>query len=123
LGTIGALFGILAYIFMAAYHNWRRNKSSLVAASVMFSYPVGVGLVGMLMMASHRFSVLILGNNGSHANSTQARIEQYHSGWSKILEWPFGYGIGQAGETLGFGQDIGGMITIDTYYLSVLLEY
>ena len=44
-------------------------------------------------------------------------------GWQKLLQWPFGYGIGQAAPTLGFGKDIGGMITIDTYYLSIVLEY
>ena len=27
------------------------------------------------------------------------------------------------GETLGFGRDQGGVLTIDTYYLSILLEY
>src|SRR3569833_3291834 len=41
----------------------------------------------------------------------------------KFQQWPFGYGIGMGGETLGFGRELSGMITIDTYYLSVLLEY
>ena len=43
-------------------------------------------------------------------------------GIQKFLEWPFGYGIGQGAPCLGFGGDTG-MITIDTYYLSILLEY
>lgn len=44
-------------------------------------------------------------------------------GWHKILEWPFGFGPGMSGDALGFGRDISGMITVDTYYLTVLLEY
>ena len=122
LGSIGALFGILAYVFIAAYQNWRRNKSSLVAASALFAYPFGLGLLGVMMLASHRFSVIIFGNDGSHANSTQARIDQYTIGFQKLIEWPFGYGIGQSGPVLGFGAD-GGMTTVDTYYLTVLIEY
>lgn len=123
LGTIGALFGILAYIFGAAFQNWRRDKSSLVAASALFAYPMGLAFLGIMMLASHRFSVIILGNDGSHANSTQARVDQYTIGFQKIAEWPFGYGIGQSGEALGFGREIAGMITVDTYYLTILLEY
>jgi len=122
LGTIGSLVGILLYIFGASFRNWRRNKHSLISASFLLSYPLLLGLVGAAMLFSHRVSVLILGNDGSHAASTQARIEQYTIGWHKFLQWPFGYGIGMAATTLGFGEDRGGL-TIDTYYLSVLLEY
>lgn len=122
LGTVGSLVGILLYVFGASFQNWRRNKQSLIAASSLLCYPLMVAFVGAAMLVSHRFSVLILGNDGSHAASTEARIEQYTIGWHKFLEWPFGYGIGMGAATLGFGQDRGGL-TIDTYYLSILLEY
>jgi hypothetical protein len=69
-----------------------------------------------------RLRVLILGGS-AHGASTDARVAQYTIGLQKFLEWPFGYGIGMGGQTLGFGRDLGGMLTIDTYYLSVLLEY
>jgi hypothetical protein len=123
LGSIGTLLAILLYVFAAVFRNWKRNKYSLVAATILFGYPVGLGSVVALLLASHRFSVLIFGNDGSHANSTDARVEQYMMGIQKFLEWPFGYGIGMGAATLGFGRDISGMITIDTYYLSILLEY
>ena len=83
LGMVGCLFGILLYIFAAAFNNWRRNKASLMAASILFSYPVGVGLLIAAMLLSHRFQVVILGTDGSHANSTNARIEQYTMGLQK----------------------------------------
>jgi O-antigen ligase len=43
-------------------------------------------------------------------------------GAKKFLEWPFGYGIGQGAATLDYVNE-GGLVTIDTYYLLVLLEY
>jgi hypothetical protein len=122
LGMIGSLIGILLYVFAASFQSWRRNKQSLVAASVLLSYPLSVALLAAAMFASHRFSVMILGNDGSHAASTAARALQFATGWQKFLQWPFGYGIGMGGATLGMGQDLG-YITIDSYYLSVLLEY
>jgi O-Antigen ligase len=122
LGMVGSLVGILLYVFGVSFQNWRRNKHSLVAVSFLMSYPFFIALTGAAMLLSHRFSVLILGNDGSHAASTEGRIEQYTMGWHKFLEWPFGYGIGMGAATLGFGEDRGG-ITIDTYYLSILLEY
>ena len=63
---------------------------------------------------------MILGD-GSHAASTQARIEQVHIGMEKFLQWPFGYGIGQAAITIQ--PSTSDFVTIDSYFLSVLLEY
>jgi hypothetical protein len=122
LGMVGSLAGILLYVLGVSFQNWRRNKHSLVAVSFLMSYPFFIALVGAAMLLSHRFSVLILGNDGSHAASTEARVEQYTIGLHKFLQWPFGYGIGMGAATLGFGEDRGGL-TIDTYYLSILLEY
>ena len=122
LGSIGCVLGILLYIFAAAYRSWQRNKQSLIAAFFLYLYPVGLALFVAAIFFSLRLKVMILGGS-SHAASTDARIVQYTIGFQKFLERPFGYGIGQGAVTLGFGKDIGGMITIDTYYLSILLEY
>jgi hypothetical protein len=122
LGTVGCLAGILLYGFAVAFQNWRRNRESIVAATFTFSYPAGLCLVVAALMFVGRFRRIILGD-GSHANSTDARITQYTAGFEKILQWPFGYGIGMGGDTLGFGVNTHGMMTIDTYYLSIVLEY
>lgn len=121
LGMVGCLAGILMYGFAVAFQNWRRNRQSLVAATFTFSYPAGLCLVFAALMFVGRFRALILGD-GSHANSTDARYTQYAMGFDKILQWPFGYGIGMGGDALGFGLHLG-MVTIDTYYLSIALEY
>jgi len=122
LGTIGCLIGTLVFIFIVSFRNWYRNRGDLIPAAVLFSYPAGLFVVAACILSFPRLKVMILGGS-SHDASTDARITQYTVGMQKFLQWPFGYGIGMGGETLGFGRELSGMITIDTYYLSVLLEY
>jgi len=122
LGTIGCLLDILLYIFVVAFENWRRNKSSLVAASILYACPFGILVVMAAVVLNQRLHVMILGGS-SHSFSTDSRLAQYTLGMGKMLEWPFGYGVGQSGTTLGFATEGQSMITVDTYYLTVLLEY
>ena len=119
LGMVGALAATSVYCLMAAFRHWRRNKASLIAAATFFFYPAAIGVVGLMMAASHRFYITIMGD-ASHTASTQARIEQMHVGIAKILKWPFGYGIGQAAVTI---TNVSDYITIDSYFLSVAIEY
>lgn len=122
LGSVGCLSGIVLYGFAIAFQNWRRNRQSLVAATFTFSYPAGLCLVVAALMFVGRFRRIILGDS-SHSASTDARYTQYATGFEKMLQWPFGYGIGMGGDALGFGLNTHGMMTIDTYYLSIALEY
>ena len=119
LGMVGALGASSVYLLMAAFRHWQRNKTSLIAAATFFFYPAAIGVVGLMMAASHRFYIMIMGD-ASHTASTQARIEQLHVGMAKLLQWPFGYGIGQAAVTISNASDF---ITIDSYFLSVAIEY
>lgn len=122
LGTVGCLAGIVMYGFAVAFQNWRKNRHSLFAATFVFAYPAGLCLVVAALMFVGRFRRIILGDS-SHSASTDARYTQYQMGFEKVLEWPFGYGIGMGGDALGFGINTHGMMTIDTYYLSIVLEY
>lgn len=122
LGMIGSLLAVLIYIFVAAFKSWRTSKNSLFTTSVLVLYPVGTAFVAAALLASHRLQILVFGNDGTHVASTAARVTQYTMGFRKFLEWPFGYGIGMGAETLGF-RTPNGLLTIDTYYLSILLEY
>jgi hypothetical protein len=122
LGMIGSLLAILIFTFITSFKSWRINKSGLLATLVLSFYPIGVASVAAALLASHRLQILIFGNDGTHVASTAARVEQYTLGFQKFLEWPFGYGIGMGADTLGF-RTPNGLLTIDSYYLSILLEY
>jgi hypothetical protein len=121
LGTVGCLVGIVLYGFAVAFQNWRKNKQSLFAAAFVFSYPAALCTVVAALMFVGRFRRIILGDS-SHSSSTDARYTQYIMGFEKMIQWPFGYGIGRGGATLDFGT-AAGFTSIDTYYLSIALEY
>jgi O-antigen ligase len=42
--------------------------------------------------------------------------------WPKLWSWPFGHGPNTSGHTLGY-IDATGLLTVDSYYITVLLEY
>jgi O-antigen ligase len=72
--------------------------------------------------ASPRLRALTIGG-GQHQASTDSRLEMWTGGFPKILERPlFGHGSGLGAETLGF-TNLAGVLTIDTYWLSALLEF
>jgi O-antigen ligase len=64
----------------------------------------------------------VVWGNGAQQASNDARVEQYASGMPMVWSHPWGHGIGTGGETLGFFAP-SGLLTIDTYYLAVALEY
>jgi hypothetical protein len=121
LGMVGCFLAILLYVLIWAIQERRKAESHFIPSLVLYSYPVFAMLAVGAMLSIHRFKILILGD-ASHINSTTARLEQYSLGAKKFLAWPFGYGIGQGAATLDYVNE-GGLVTIDTYYLLVLLEY
>jgi O-antigen ligase len=58
--------------------------------------------------------------DGSQDSSNQARIDQWILGVPKLLHHPYGYGIGMSADVLGYKSF--GTLTIDSYYLAILLE-
>jgi O-antigen ligase len=59
--------------------------------------------------------------SGAYQASNEAREQQFSQGFELIARHPWGHGIGRAAETLGF-TNLDGVITIDSYFLSVALE-
>jgi hypothetical protein len=63
-----------------------------------------------------------LWQSGATSGSTLARNLQTAAAIPKIESHPWGYGIGRAAEVLGFFTP-GGQLTIDSFYLSTVLDY
>jgi hypothetical protein len=120
-GMLGLIVGGLLYALLWGALQWRRNPTSILGPIVVLSYPAMVPVVFALTMFVGRIRRAVWGG-GETADSTAGRVEQWHAGWPLILKAPWGYGIGQAAITLGI-REPGGLLTIDTYYLSILLEY
>ncbi len=118
---VGMLLGSALYLFFAASRRRRTNPSSIWSMTVLTGYPVLMGIVAMIVLFWNRAHVLVLGG-GQHQASSEARSIQWAMGLPKVLTHPLGHGVARAGEVLGYAN-AGGEITIDTYYLSLLLDY
>jgi hypothetical protein len=120
LGFVTGCASVLFYLLVWGVLRWRQNKGSLFAPALVLSYPV----IFVSFMAA-TFLVGRLRNEfwgtGEQQYSTQSRLDQWAVGIPKIIANPFGYGIGEAGTTLGW-TNLAGVLTIDSYWLTVLLE-
>ncbi|PZN92533.1 MAG: hypothetical protein DCF31_15900 [Alphaproteobacteria bacterium] len=120
-GMIGMIMTVVIYAFFFAVRLRQRQPGSLFSSAMFYAYPLGVMILGMLILASTRLRVMTLGGGAQQASS-DARKAQWAMGWPKIFSNPIGHGAGRGWETLGY-VNRGGSGTIDSYYLSLLLEY
>lgn len=95
------------------------KRASTLGWIVIVSYPIFILLAMFIFYLTMDF---FLGQTVSEMNSTNARFLMWEKGLSIVAGSPFfGFGSGSAAYVLGFtGRD--GVLTIDSYYLSVLLE-
>jgi O-antigen ligase len=121
LAFIGFCSTVVLYSFVSALSWWRRDRNSIAAGLVFWSYPAVAGAFLTLSILWHRLEVMIWGG-GAQQSSTGARKLMYQSGLPMVLNNPIGHGMGQGAVTLGY-YNPDGFLTIDTYYLAVALEY
>jgi hypothetical protein len=121
LGMVGFVLALFFYLLVWGARRWRFVKGSVFGPALTLAYPVlfGVFLVGTFTVG--RLRTMIWGG-GAQSFSTQARIDQYSRGTEILIANPFGHGVGMGAETLGF-TNLAGVLTIDTYYLTIALEY
>jgi hypothetical protein len=118
---IGLLLTLLAYVFLQALRKRYENPVSLVSASALMAYPAMIAALIGIVLFWKRARTKVLGG-GQHGGSDAARDQQWDHGWTLIGQNPFGYGLNRSAEVLGF-QTPGGKPTIDSYYLSVMLDF
>jgi hypothetical protein len=118
---IAVLLSIVLYALFSALRLRRLHKNSIIAMTVVAAYPFAILLIGFLVIFWRRLHVLIIGG-GQHEASTSAREVQWVMGWPKVFSHPLGHGVGRAGQALGYTNPAG-QGTIDSGYLSILLDY
>jgi hypothetical protein len=122
LGFIGFASAIVLYVFYQAFIIWRRRPTSIFAPAVMLAYPVAMAAFVVLALFWGRLHIKIFGG-GAAQFSTQARQEQWAQGIPLIGKAPWGHGIGSAAEVLNYTAIGSDFPTIDSYYLSILLDF
>lgn len=121
LGLLGFFLGTMLYLLFWALRLQRRDRGSLVAPTVLVAYPVLFSAFIVASLFVGRIKAKVWGM-GQFNDSNQARIDQWHMGIPKIFTHPLGHGVGTSAEALGYAN-LAGTITIDSYYLSVLMDY
>ncbi|GGE11851.1 hypothetical protein GCM10011529_17680 [Polymorphobacter glacialis] len=120
--ALAMLLTPLGYCFMLAWRARTQQVTSLAASGVVFAYPMLAGVFAMLVVFWRRLHVMIIGG-GQHQGSTDSRATQWAMGWPKIATHPIGHGVGRSGEALGFYNPGSDNPTVDSYMLTLLLEY
>lgn len=122
LGMVGAITVFLCLALFFVFRKWREDRRSMLGPFLIMMTPFGLLAFAGLYVSSPRLRAMTLGG-GEHQASTDSRIEMWWMGLPRILERPlFGHGSGLGAETLGFTNPAG-ILTIDSYWLSALLEF
>ncbi len=121
LAVVGALMSYILYYTIWAVLRWRSNRQSLVAPAMLLALPGGAGILGALILFWPRLHNAVIGS-GAAQYSTDARKAQVALAIPKAISHPWGYGMGMSADTVGFTNP-SGFLTLDSYYLTVLIEY
>jgi hypothetical protein len=121
LGVVGTLLSLALSLLFWGIMRWKRAKGSLFGPAVVVGFPIlFAGLFASTLFVG-RLRRMTWGG-GEHQFSNQGRMDQVEAGIPIIARNPVGHGVGQGAEVLGFTNGAG-VLTIDTYYLAIALEY
>lgn len=120
LGVVAALASVLFYLLLWALLRWRQVRRSVFGPAIVVAYPLIFTAFVAATFFVGRLRAQVWGD-GSQQASTESRIVQWEMAIPKVIRNPLGHGIGEGANALGFANGAG-VITIDSYYLSILLE-
>jgi hypothetical protein len=120
LGILGYLISTVTYVLIWSLVRFRRRINDLAAAIIVYAYPAAFIAVLGASLFVHKIHVLIFGG-GSTAGSNAARQEQFRMAMPAFIRNPIGYGAAQSGAHMGYGA--GDFIAIDSYWISLSLDY
>jgi hypothetical protein len=120
LGVVAALASVMFYLLIWALLRWRQHQRSIFGPAVVIAYPLIFTAFVAATFLVGRLRAQVWGD-GSQQASTESRFEQWDMGLPKVARNPIGHGVGQGADVLGF-TNAAGVITIDSYFLSILLE-
>jgi hypothetical protein len=120
LGMVGVLLSILLYVLAWGIIRWRRHKADMLGPLVVLAYPAFFTALMGLTFVSRRIEIMVWGSQATEG-SNLAREQQLALGVPKMLKNPLGYGAGQGADTVGWFS--GTFLSIDNYYLAMVIEY
>lgn len=121
LGVVGFFLSFLMYLLAWGALRWRNQPGSIAGPVIVLTYPAVFCAFITASFFVRRLRVMMWGGGAQQASS-EARKAQIAKGIPQILSHPWGYGIGEGAGTLHFANQAG-VLSIDTYYLLIGLEY
>ncbi len=122
LGMVGFLLAHAVYGLFWAIRRWRTDRMSILGPALALGYPALLAMFAFAVVSFGRIRVLVLGG-GQHQASNDARQAQYEMVLPVLMRRPvFGFGGGEGGVALGY-KNQGGEGTVDTYIITILLDY
>ena len=122
LGFVALILAHLLALLFVGLRQWRGQSSSLVGPAISLLYPALITATILAVTLVGRIRTRVLGS-GQHQGSNDARTEQARLAFQKIWESPFfGFGADRGGYKIGFYSP-GGQLTVDSYFLSILMDY
>jgi hypothetical protein len=120
LGVAGYLVSLLVYLLFWSLVRWRRRMGDILTAAIVYAYPSMFLATVAATMFVHKIHVIVFGG-GAQVASNEARGNQFKMAFPALLRNPLGHGAGQSGDVMGYGA--GDFIAVDSYYISVALDY
>ncbi len=121
LGMIGFFGSFLLYFFIWSIRRWKTRPTDILAPGFVLGYPAIIAGFLVLSLVWQRLGSMVWGGGAQQA-SNDARKAHWAALWPKLARWPFGHGAGNSGDALGYANGAG-VVTVDSYYISVLLDY
>ena len=121
LGLVGCFVSIVLTGVVWAAPRWANDRQSLLGPFVSILTPVFLLASALSTFVVGRIHAMVWGGTGGWA-STYARTAQNQMAIPKLLSHPQGHGIGTGARALGFYTP-GGFLTIDSFYVNVLMEF
>jgi hypothetical protein len=120
LGFVSMMVGGALYLLLWALVRWREVRGSIFGPAIVMAYPgIFLALFASTLLIG-RLRAKVWGD-GSQDASNAARKAQWQMAFPKVAHNPVGHGYGTAGGVLGFTNP-DGMVTIDSYYINLLLD-
>jgi hypothetical protein len=120
LGVVACLVSVMFYLLIWAAMRWYHERKSLFAPAIVLTYPLIFACFVAATFFIGRLRARVWGTGAQQA-STDSRIDQWNMAIPKVIKNPFGYGWARGARTLGFTNG-DGILTIDSYYINILLE-
>ena len=121
LGVVGCLFSFALYPLYWGLRRWRLQRGSILGPAMTLAYPAFFIALMAATVFWRRLHTMVWGGGAQQA-STDSRIDQMNLAIPMILHNPLGFGIGMGADALGYYNE-SGELTIDSYYLMMLLDF